>query len=314
MSEDVYLIGCHVENEQQADLLKRLVNHLHFFGKDFVLVSHTPLPEECINKSVGYIYDKSNPVFWRWELEDTPEYYFTCPKFNVLSKYILYGASPYYHVGVLRLLINGIKYIKTLDYKIVHWIEYDMFPDFDRAEENKKYILEGNQFVFHGLGSFFSFDAKIQFKHNLNSLNNKTILGLLKNNKYVAELVIMNDFFESEPLKVFDVLKNSGDYSQNFDNVKVHWSLFMENEHEVHIFLLNHQKKQIIVNYSYNDKNDFKILLPNMYHRSHLGWLKLDGKTKIEIKVDGEVFFELEDDSQKIFDKLIRDTKVWQNA
>lgn len=314
MSEEVYLIGCHVENEQQADLLKRLVNHLHFFSKDFVLVSHTPLPEECINKSVGYIYDKSNPVYWRWEFDDAPEFQFSCPKFNILSKYILYGASPYYHVGVIRLLINGLKYLKTLDYKLIHWIEYDMFPDFDRAEENKKLISQGNQFVFHGLGSFFSLDSKIQFKHNLDSLNNQIILGLLKNNKYVAELVIMNDLFKPEPLKVFDVLKSSGEYSQNFDKVKIHWSLFAQNEQEVHMFLLNKQNKEVIVNFTYNDNSSVKILLPNMYHRSHLGWLKLHGKSKIEIKVDGQVFFSLEDDSQIIYDKLIKHTKVWSDV
>ena len=85
MSQEVYLIGCHVANIEQENLLRRLVNHLDFYKKDFVLVSHTLLPEDIIAKSVGFVYDKCNPVFWRWELEDSPSYNFSCPKFNISS-------------------------------------------------------------------------------------------------------------------------------------------------------------------------------------------------------------------------------------
>lgn len=314
MSEEVYLIGCHVANIEQENLLRRLVNHLDFYKKDFVLVSHTLLPEDIIAKSVGFVYDKCNPVFWRWELEGSPSYNFSCPKFNISSKYILYGASPYYHVGVLRLLHHGIKYLQTLTYDVIHWIEYDMFPDFDRAEENTKLIGQGNQFVFHGLGSFFSFDANIQVRKHFREINNLELLKLLKMHSYVAELVIMNDLFEAEPLKVFDVLTSAGDYSQNFDKIPVHWSLFQQKDNEVHIFLLNKQDKEIRVKYTYNDHVGMRVLLPNMYHISHFAWLKMDGKTKVKIEVDGEIFFELEDDSQTIYDKLIKDTKVWENA
>lgn len=311
MSREVYLIGCHVENEEQSNLLRRLVSHLNFFKKDYVLVSHTMLPFDIVEKSVGFIYDTSNPVFRRWDLENAPLFNFFAPSFKISSKYILYGASPYYHVGVLRLLLNGIKYVQTLDYDVVHWIEYDMFPDLDRANENVKLITQGNQFVFHGLGSFFSFDSKVIIQPEFLNSNNDVLFSLLKENDYVAEIVIMNKVFQPSAFKVFDVLKSSGDYSQNFDQVPVHWSLFSTINNELHIFLLNRQKMEIKVDYSYNDFNSTRILIPQMYHRSQLGFLKLDGTSSFKISVNDKLYFEIEASSQSVYDKLIKDTKVW---
>lgn len=314
MSREVYLIGCHVENEEQSNLLRRLVCHLNFFKKDYVLVSHTILPSDLVEKSAGFIYDTSNPIFRRWDLENAPLFYFYAPSFHIASKYILYGASPYYHVGVLRLLLNGIKYVQTLNYDVVHWIEYDMFPDFDRANENVKLITQGNQFVFHGLGSFFSFDSKVIIQPEFLNSNNEVLLSLLKENDYVAEKVIMNKVFYPNALKVFDVLKSAGDYSQNLNKVRVDWCLFSQNENELHIFLWNKSNKQIKVDYSYDNFNSSKILTSEMYHRSQLGVFKLDGTSSFKISVNDKLYFEIEASSQSIYDKLIKDTKVWVNV
>jgi hypothetical protein len=309
--KEVYLIGCHVENDQQEQMLRRLVSHLIFFKKDFVLVSHTLLPEDVIAKSVGFIYDKSNPIFQSWDIPNSNHWNFYTKDWRIASKYILYGASPYYHVGVLRLLLNGIKYIKTLDYDVVHWIEYDMFPDFDRANENVNLIAEGNQFVFHGLGSFFSFDAKIIIQPEFLNSNNEVLLNLLKQNDYVAELVTTNCVFEKPPLKIFDVLKNSGEYSQNFDKVPIHWSLFTEQNNDVHIFLLNKKKRNVIIEYKYNDKIFYKELIPEMYYKVQIGFIDMNNMVFFEIKVDGEVYVNINWMGEEFYKKLIKETRTW---
>lgn len=314
MKNEVYLIGCHVENPEQERLLRRLVEHLHFFKKDFVLVSHTFLPSDIIAKSVGFIFDKCNPTFNRWELPDAPHFNFYCPKFRISSKYILYGACLYYHVGVLRLLINGINYLKTLDYKIIHWIEYDMFPDFDRAQSNERLIKEGKNFVFHGLGSFFSLDAKVKTKYENNLLNNKYILEMLRNNSYVAELVIMNDLFDCEPTKIFDVLSNSGDYSQNFDSVKIHWCLFQKEDKTLNVFLLNKQNRNIHVKFTMNEIDIVKNMLPEMYHLNTLGMNNLKENNKIKIEVEGDECVNINMNKEDIIKYLIQDTIFIQNV
>jgi hypothetical protein len=312
MSREVYLIGCHVENEEQSNLLRRLVSHLNFFKKDYVLVSHTMLPSDIVEKSVGFIYDKCNPVFQSWDIPDSNHWNFYTKDWRIASKYILYGASPYYHVGVLRLLLHGIQFLKTLDYKIVHWIEYDMFPDFDRAEENTKLINEDNDFIFHGIGSFFSYRNDTPIKKEFQESKNHQLLQLLQKNQYVAEAVISNDLFVAKPFNVFNSLKNSGDYSQNFDKVPIHWSLFTEQNNDVHIFLLNKKNRNVIIEYKYNDKCFYKELIPEMYHKVRIGFIEMNNMVFFEIKVDGEVYVNINWMGEEFYEKLIKETRTWK--
>lgn len=312
MSQEVYLVGCHVENEEQADLLKRLVNHLHFFSKDFVLVSHTPLPEECINKSVGYIYDKCNPTYQSWDIPDSNHWNFYTKEWRIASKYILYGASPYYHVGVLRLFLSGIRFLQTLDYEIVHWIEYDVFPDFDRANENVNLLKSGKDFIFHGVGTFFSFRNDAPIKEQFIKAKNETLFKLLQKNQYVAESVIANEVFVENAFNIFDVLKSSGNYSQNFDKVPLHWCLFTEENNDVHIFLLNKKSKNVLVEFEYNNKSFFKELKHEMYYKVKIGFIDVNEVMSLQIKVDGKIHVDINWSGQDFYDKLIKETRTWK--
>jgi hypothetical protein len=178
--KEVYLIGCHITNTKQLELLNRLVDCLHEQKKDFIIVSHTTIPESIFKKSVAFIYDKENPVFKSWDLKGSNHWNFHTEKWRIASKYILYGASDYYHVGTLRLLLNGIKYIQSTQYDVVHWIEYDTLPDFQRALLNTGLIQEGDDFVFHGLGAFFSFNARAKIKEHFLNADSSMLLKLLE--------------------------------------------------------------------------------------------------------------------------------------
>lgn len=311
MSKEVYLIGCHVHNTKQLFLLTRLVDVLVENKKEFILVSHTSIPEAIVQKSVAFIYDRENPTFKSWDLEGANHWNFHTEKWQIASKYILNGASDYYHVGVLRLLLNGIKYIQSTQYDVVHWIEYDTLPDFQRASLNTGLIEDGDDFVFHGLGAFFSFNAKAKIKEHFINADSSILLKLLQKDSFLAEHVIMNQIFEQQAHKIYDVLADAGGYSQNFDNIPVHWSLFTESDNDLHIFLLNKQNKTIRVIYRYNDMTFFKELTPNMYARIKIGEYNLDGHSLIEIIVDEKVHFKAYWDGQQFYDKLIKETGTW---
>jgi len=314
MNKEVYLIGCHIANERQLDLFNRLVDFLVSHKKDFIVVSHTPIPESIIQKSVGFIYDKENPTFKSWDLEGANHWNFHGQNWRIASKYILHGASDYYHVGTLRLLLNGIKYIQSTEYDVVHWIEYDTLPDFARAEENARLVLEGSDFVFHGLGAFFSFNARAKMKEHFLNADSKNLLKMLQKHSYIAEFVIMNEIFEQEVKKIYDVLADGGEYSQNYDNIPVHWSLFTEKDNEIHIFLLNRQNQNIKVTYRLNEQTYFKELIPNQYFKALIGWYSLEGNTLFEILVDGKVRFKAYWSGQEFYDKLIKETRTWNDA
>jgi hypothetical protein len=314
MSKEVYLIGCHVQNTKQLFLLTRLVDVLVQNEKEFILVSHTTIPETIVQKSVAFIYDRENPTFKSWDLQGSNHWNFQTENWRIASKYILHGASDYYHVGTLRLLLNGIKYIQSTEYDVVHWIEYDTLPDFQRALLNTGLINEGDDFVFHGLGAFFSFNARAKMKEHFVNADSNILLKLLQKNSYVAEIVIMNEIFEQEAQKIYDVLPNGGDFSQNYDNIPVHWSLFTESNNDLHIFLLNKQNKTIQVTYKYNDRTFFKELTPDIYSKNKIGEYNLDGHSLFEIVVDGKVHFKANWNGQEFYDKLIKETRTWNDV
>lgn len=314
MSKEVYLIGCHVQNTKQLFLLTRLVDVLVENKKEFILVSHTTIPEAIVQKSVAFIYDRENPTFKSWDLEGANHWNFHTENWRIASKYILHGASDYYHVGTLRLLLNGIKYIQSTEYDVVHWIEYDTLPDFQRAVLNTELIEGGNDFIFHGLGAFFSFNAKAKMKEHFINADSSMLLKLLKKNSYVAEIVILHEIFEQQAHKIYDVLADAGEYSQNYDNIPVHWSLFTEGNNDLHIFLLNRQNKTIQVTYTLNDKTFYKELKPNMYSKNRIGEYNLDDIILLKIVVDDKVHFKECWDGQEFYDKLIKETRTWNDA
>ena len=258
--KEIYLIGCHIENEQQLKLLRDLVSDLTKNHKPFVLSSHTMIPQDIIEKSVGFIYDSCNPKYKSWELENKDKFFFECDKFLLISPYISYGASDYYHIGALRLIINGMKYIQNLDYKIIHWIEYDASAKFE-MENNANNLLEDYDYIFYGIGARFSLNSN---KLNRSFLNydNTTLLDCLKSNDYVAEKVLSNMLVAGKKhtinINEFDK-ELCGSYSQHKKSVKLNWSLF-EYDNKINLFLTSLHNNEVTIKY-YIDKKSSSIKL-----------------------------------------------------
>jgi hypothetical protein len=300
---EVYLIGCHIDNLKKLSYLSELVSTLKENNKDFVIVSHTMIPESIIKESVGFVYDSINPKFKNWELLNKEKYKIYTDSFSIESPYILWGRNDYYHVGVIRLLINGINYIKNLDYDIVHWIEYDALPLFEEEERNK-FRLEKYDFIFYGIGSRFSFNKKKVNTDFLSRTNDKILDGLKRNN-YTAEILIFNELISGEKL-TFDVSGKSefwGKNSNNFDEKTIDWSLF-ENGEYVYIFVKNYKtKKKIIIeleNGSYK-----KMDLECDYWYTNLLFSKQDIQN-IKIYLDGEIFEYLELRENKLYEQVVK--------
>jgi hypothetical protein len=253
-SEEIYLIGCHIENKTQENYLRELVSSLESKNKKFILTSHTIVPEDLIKKSVGYVYDSINPKYKTWELENFPKFNFDGGWFWLRSPYISYGSSDYYHVGVIRLLINSINYLKNTSYKIVHWIEYDCLPNYE-MDKVAKNLLNSEDFIFFGVGQRFSFNVEKVSKNFLNMSDYK-ILSELKDNEYLAEKLIKNKLVSGKTKTFFldeNVTNLWNRYSQNFNSTKVHWSLY-DNENSVNVFLHNtsNETQNVIINVDEN--------------------------------------------------------------
>jgi len=269
-NKEVYLIGCHIENDTQVEFLTSLIESLTKNGKDYILSSHTMIPQRLIENSVGFIYDSINPKYKPWELENSQMYRFESDGFILDSPYIGYGASDYYHVGVIRLIINGLKFIQGTDYKIVHWIEYDSLPDFDMNEKASS-ELKNYDFVFYGVGSRFSFNIDKVNKSFL-GMNDQEIFNQLVQNNYLAEKLIQDQliFGKKKITYMTESETNTwGRYSQNFNQKKVHWSLFEKND-EIHLFMNNISNENQVIDVVLNHESKKYGLNPYTWYLTKL--------------------------------------------
>jgi hypothetical protein len=269
--DEVYLVGCHIENETQENLLRDLVVRLKDNNKDFILVSHTLIPQDIIKQSVGFIYDTINPKYKTWELNGFTRFRFESDSFTIDSPYIGYGSSDYYHVGVIRLLINGLRFIQKTNYKIVHWIEYDSIPNFKMNETASK-ELKLFDFIFYGVGSMFSFKTD-RVSRSFLDMSDDDIFRNLGNNDYLAEKLIKNEliFGKTKTYRLDENETNTwGKYSQNFNETKINWSLF-ENDGNLNLFLHNISNEDQIVEVFLNDKEMTYKLNPYTWYLFEVG-------------------------------------------
>ena len=306
-SKEVYLIGCHIENDIQLGYLTELVDRLSKEGKSYVFTSHTMIPESIVSKSIGFVYDSINPKYKTWDLPGKDKYELHMPDFTIKSPYITYGRSEYYHVGVLRLLINGLNYIKNIDCDVIHWMEYDVLPDFEEDSENLK-RLEAFDFVFYGIGGKFSF-LKQSLNEELLRSSDKELLKLLSINSYCAEIVIQkfltNDkntlFIKSDDMSKTNLINyRSGRYSHN-DEIKLDWSLFEEND-KVNIFFNNYETKKEIKIKLYDKDIDLS-LDPGFWYLHPLS--TKDNFKKIDILIDNSTILVQENIDNSKYQKMV---------
>lgn len=290
--KEVFLIGCHIENENQEKLLRELVEFLEKNNKEFVLSSHTPIPQDIIEKSVGFIYDSANPVYKTWELDNYPKFYFETNDFKILSPYVSYGAINYYHVGAIKLINNGVKYLLSTDYDIINWVEYDTIPDLKLLENNKHKFYDYD-FVFYGIGSLFSF-RKSKVNLEFNSLKGDEILNILSKNDYLAENVLSKMLVDGKKHQVFldDTQKGLwGRYSQCFNNNKINWCL-LEIKEEIQFFITSLQEQNTKVeikvdgNYHFFDVKPGNWILYPISQKEQIGIFELFVDGLLEVKID----------------------------
>lgn len=256
--KEIYLVACHIENQTQEKLLRELIQILINNCKKFVLISHTLIPVDLIEKSEAFIYDKVNPIYKPWELENRFKFSYITDFFTLLSPYISYGSCDYYHVGALRLLIQGIKYLQNQGYDVVHWIEYDSLPEF-QMDYDAKNLLDDYDFIFYGVGARFTFNPNKVNTEFLNS-NDDQLFKLLKINNWVAEQVISKNLVTDKKHTIFLNESNKdlwGRYSQPFSQ-KFDWSIF-DHSNVINLFIANYHTEKIKVEFSINKNKESSV-------------------------------------------------------
>jgi hypothetical protein len=305
-NKEVYLIGCHIDTPKQLSLLSELVGKLTDAGKDYIITSHTLVPEFIIKNSVGFIYDSINPKYKTWELERPNKYVIDYGSIRVESPYITYGRRDYYHIGVLRLILNGLKYLSNLNYDVVHWIEYDALPDFKEDHKNLE-RLSDNDFVFYGIGSKFSFLNRSVSKEFLKSTNGD-LLKMLSENDYVAEKVISENIICGKKV-VYDVAGITEFYGRHSHNSETQfdWSLYEDGDN-VSIFIDNKGSINLRFTLKYDGVSSDIECRPGTWLTQPIS--KRDRMSDLYIESNGDLIVNLDLTDNSIYDKVVRSVSV----
>jgi hypothetical protein len=153
--KSIFLIVAHVVNDTQIDLLHNLCKKIKENGYDYILASHTNVPDHIILGSRAFTFDTNNhtiPVEGR-DLSKRGRFWIQNPDFRIYSPFLLHGGMPCRAVSHIHNLYNGLLLAKRFQYQYVHLMVYDTDFDLDDIKKREKLMLSGE---FDFIGYFLS--------------------------------------------------------------------------------------------------------------------------------------------------------------
>ena len=140
--KDLIIIGAYCPDKEREELLNQCVDSLLPLKDDFdfLITSHTIIPE-YIAKKVDYtFYDKKNDLITDWEYCNKP-WFSPFDGMTILSTLITEYSTFF---AAYRIFIGALGLARNFKYKKVHWVEYDsMFTTFDDFYDNS-ILLDDN--------------------------------------------------------------------------------------------------------------------------------------------------------------------------
>jgi hypothetical protein len=137
--KDLIIITAHCNNRDKEEVLRGLVSDFQNVKDafDVMVVSHTPIPDDIVNKTVYSFYDSKNELLFDWDLRSKPWFNPNNDR-EILS---IFTGKFNTHLAVWRLFILGNGIAKMLGYKKAHHIEYDArIENFSEFFENSRLL------------------------------------------------------------------------------------------------------------------------------------------------------------------------------
>lgn len=137
--KDLIVIGAYCPDEERQKLLYNCLESLSPLKKDFdfMISTHTLIPEYIANKVDYIFFDKKNELIKDWELINKPWF----SPFNgcTIISALITGYSTY--LAAFRIFIGAFGFAKNFKYDKVHWVEYDSyFTNYDDFYDNSKIL------------------------------------------------------------------------------------------------------------------------------------------------------------------------------
>lgn len=296
--KNLILITAFCPDSKRQEILRKLVYNIEKDNFDILLVSHSLIPADILDKVNYFVFDKNNIL--DYDLDKKFSFYFSNQEFVVKTT----EPKKYNHfVACIRLITTGLAYAKNLGYKIVHYFEYDsLITNFDELLENSQ-ILENHSAVYYDLpilgypNSPMSFHLdKISKKWFDVSLENFYEFLLRPNSTKIIEQYQWELLIDSNSL----YKKNKSDLETKGIEVGTYYDLELNNwivpvydsrTDKICIFSRVEDDKEegSIVIVIVNEEKIFKLIRGKKFQWTIINLGKVDEINKIQIIVNDEV-------------------------
>jgi len=276
MAKKIVLIQSHCNTEEKLNFLIQNITTLKTKGIDVLLFSHIPVPEDVIELTDYFIYDKSNPIMWE---ERRHVYWMTFGPVKLLNTVPEYGWAVYNQV------IKSSQLALQQDYDYYYLMCYDTIID-----NTVLTCLESPSPAItfkHKKPDGVTFDATLIFscfdKENLTKLINS-----FDRDEYAANTHLITEGYLKSKIElisgelsdkfVTDQFHESTDIF-NLNNYNNQFKIFLSNEDEFRGLAYDVKTEFIlIVNNQAYTINEHQLLdLSNHNHINNIGYL-LDGE------------------------------------
>lgn len=309
MKREACLVCAYTPDFERTEILRNLINQLFKDGREIILFSHTPdTPKEIVSMCKYFIYSSENILIddekYRMYVSDGDSHWNFGTKININYKNTI--------IAAYDMFLNGLSFCKNLNYKIVHYIEYDCkfndtsILDFSYEKLNTLYdtfsIQHENGELYGGMVSF-KLDS---FKYEDIKYDEEQI------RKWTEELFI------AEKITKKYILSDRNNYVYPFDEIK---KLNFEGTIYKHTKPISHLSFPVIVEDSIkyihccykNTEEDFLMIINNSstYHKvfgAGIFYIFEVGKPEdvknIKVVVDGKISYDYDLTDKELFDKL----------
>lgn len=316
--KEVFLIGCYIKNEIQLSYLSELISKLKSENKDYIIVSHSHIPEFLVKDSIAYIYDSDNHLISNIDLGIITRFWYISEYFRIGSTSLSYGSINNYSVAAQNLLNRGLLISKSFGYDITHWIEYDYDIDISLTNDNVE-IIKNNSEVglvgwwcvnisYHSKDTIFDhlFGSLITINNKL--IDNNTIM--LSKSEIIDNLKSVN--FACELYTEKFVTTGLIHKKQMNDSIKNRYSSQKSSDYQFAIYDRGNTLSLFILNVSDNPINltidfdgnlkDFTLPFHNYWEMFDIGYPKKLGF----ISNNSSNYLDLSD--SKVYDYYVRNT------
>jgi len=276
--KDLILISSYCDTSEKKEYLRNLVKKLNeeYVYFDLMIVSHTPIPEDIVEKCEYVIYDKKNTKYENLEIIG-PSYYGD-DSFAINSIYTCFGNPITYHIAIWRMIILGNILAEKLGYKKVHHIEYDtLLNDTFEFYENSGLLDEYDVVIYKQKNTMCGFYQAWKVEKicsHLKTVDDDWLKSYSENTFANNPETLFENLLKIDTLvfeKDYDLLEKNGNYfNKSLEKVKAIgfcFPFYNSEQDSLNFFCWNNGKESVEITIIYNKTQIIvKSIDPNVWN------------------------------------------------